>query len=353
MPATSPESRHLLTHVLRDVSRSFYLTLRILPAAVRDQIGLGYLLARATDTIADTELVPVAERLEALAQLRDRILGLSWSPLDLARFVDLSNQNAITSGERALLQRLEDCLALLDTFSTDDQDRIRRVLETITSGQELDLERFGARAAATGSRATPPAPQITALASLEELHDYTHRVAGCVGLFWTEMCRAHLFPEAPIDEVQFRDDGVRFGRGLQMVNILRDLSADLRHGRCYLPADRLKALGLKPRDLLDASAARRLSPLYRELLNFAQAHLEAGWRYTCAIPEGQRRVRLACAWPLLIGARTLRLLRDGNPLDVALRIKVSRTEVKWIVLQSVFRLPFRESWEDLFARWRR
>jgi len=43
--------------LLKATSRSFYLTLRVLPAAVRSQIGLAYLLARTTDTIADTELV--------------------------------------------------------------------------------------------------------------------------------------------------------------------------------------------------------------------------------------------------------------------------------------------------------
>ncbi len=54
-----------LTSLLRDVSRSFYWTVRILPGAIRPQIGLAYLLARATDTIADTEIVPVTERLQA------------------------------------------------------------------------------------------------------------------------------------------------------------------------------------------------------------------------------------------------------------------------------------------------
>ena len=65
-------SNQMLTALLRDVSRSFYLTLRVLPAAIRPQIGLAYLLARTTDTIADTELVPVEGRLAALEK-EDRI----------------------------------------------------------------------------------------------------------------------------------------------------------------------------------------------------------------------------------------------------------------------------------------
>ena len=74
-----------LTLLLKEVSRSFYLTLRLLPGAIRPQISLAYLLARATDTIADTEIVPIAQRLEALQFLRDRILAKSSQPLNFTR----------------------------------------------------------------------------------------------------------------------------------------------------------------------------------------------------------------------------------------------------------------------------
>ena len=53
----APGPADLLTDILESVSRSFYLTLKMLPAAVRPQIGLAYLLARTSDTIADTELI--------------------------------------------------------------------------------------------------------------------------------------------------------------------------------------------------------------------------------------------------------------------------------------------------------
>ena len=69
-----------LNDLLRATSRSFYLTLRVLPAPIRGQIGLAYLLARTTDTVADTELLPVEQRLTALQKLRQRILGQSSAP---------------------------------------------------------------------------------------------------------------------------------------------------------------------------------------------------------------------------------------------------------------------------------
>src|SRR5256712_11186491 len=60
----------LLGDLLRQVSRSFYLSLAILPTALREPIGLAYLLARAADTIADTELVARKDRLAHLETVR-------------------------------------------------------------------------------------------------------------------------------------------------------------------------------------------------------------------------------------------------------------------------------------------
>lgn len=340
--------KDLLTSLLREVSRSFALTLRALPGAVRPQISLAYLLARATDTIADTDLVPVEQRLEALAQLRKRILGQSSARLDLADFLQAApggSSGGAAVAEAALLRRIEEALGLLSTFAAEDQHRIRSVLDIITSGQELDLRRF------ESGRATGGEP-LPALRSQAELDDYTYRVAGCVGEFWTAACRARLFPKARLDDAWLARQGVRFGQGLQLVNILRDLPADLRRGRCYLPADELAALGLAPADLLDARNADRLRPLYDRGLDLAGEHLGAGWAYTQALPPGQVRVRLACAWPILIGLRTLALLRIGNPL-ATMRVKVSRKEVRGIVVDTLLRCPWPRRWDALYKKWSR
>ena len=116
------------------------------------------------------------------------------------------------------------------------------MLDIITGGQELDLERF----------AGASAENIIALKSAIELDDYTYRVAGCVGEFWTQMCRAHLFPHAELEDAQLFGDSIRFGKGLQLVNILRDLPADLHKGRCYLPSLELDQAGLMPTVLVVA-----------------------------------------------------------------------------------------------------
>jgi len=353
-----PSQARLLSALLRDVSRSFYLTMRVLPGAIRQQIRLAYLLARATDTIADTDVVPVAERLAALDQLRAHILGASTAPLDLTPFLRAPGSGgaqAVTAGaegsrngrpagaahtdaERALLERVGEALSLLASFAPEDQRLIREVLTIITSGQELDLRRFGG--------ATPA--QIVALDTDAELDAYTYQVAGCVGEFWTRMGRAHLFPTAPFDEAWMLAKSVRFGKGLQLVNVLRDLPRDLRQGRCYLPRERLAARQLAPRDLLAPANLSRLRPLYDGYLDLAESCLADGWAYTNALPRPQTRVRLACAWPILIGVKTLARLRAGDVLDLQQSLKISRAEVRALMLRSVVLLPWRGAWERLF-----
>jgi farnesyl-diphosphate farnesyltransferase len=327
-----------LNNLLRATSRSFYLTLRVLPARVRPQIGLAYLLARTTDTIADTELVPPAQRLEALQNLRERILGQNSAPLNFGELAQKQNLSA----EKLLLEKVENSLAALQNLSAPDQKLIREVLTTIISGQELDLKRFA------GSAGVPPAVCGVALKTAAELDDYTYRVAGCVGGFWTKICRAHLFPNAKIDDTQFIADGIRFGKGLQFVNILRDLPADLKNGRCYLPLEKLAEIGLSPTDLLDAANENKLSPLYNQYLDLAESHLAAGWNYTNTIPFSQFRVRLACAWPVLIGVKTIEKLRAASVIELQQRVKVSRGEVRGIILRSILSCPFPGAWQKLF-----
>jgi len=381
--------------LLQATARSFYLTLRVLPARVRPQIGLAYLLARTTDTIADTEIVPLAQRLAALQHLRERILGRTTAPL---AFGELARQQG-SPAEKVLLERVEDSLAALRNFSTGDQQLIQDVLTTITSGQELDLRRFAGLA--EGTQSTGPDPvslsssssssfssspinrlensggqgsenededededehedededdsrqaahsNPVALQTVAELDDYTYRVAGCVGEFWTKLCRAHLFPTAKLDEKQLVADGIRFGQGLQLVNILRDLPADLSQGRCYLPLELLTPAKLTPGNLLQPEQEAAFLAVYRAQLARAEARLAAGWRYTNTLPFGQFQVRLACAWPILLGAKTIAKLRVAGVAGLRRRVKVSRGEVYTLVAHSLLACPFPFWWRNLF-----
>src|SRR5882757_6691442 len=110
-----------LNDLLKPTSRSFYLTLRVLPSAVRSQIGLAYLLARTTDTIADTEIIPPAQRIQALQILRERILGSRAQTGNIADFAEHQGSPA----EKLLLEKIEDSLALMQTLSPPDLELVR------------------------------------------------------------------------------------------------------------------------------------------------------------------------------------------------------------------------------------
>jgi len=332
--AVAGAEKELLTDLLEEVSRSLYLTLRVLPKSIRPQIGLAYLLARTTDTIADTEIVSIEQRLKMLQALRERILGTSSQPLNFGELA----QHQGSPAERLLLEKSEASLALLQSQSAIDQKLTRDVLDVITSGQELDLKRFGSVTSPT---------KIIALQTDAELDDYTYRVAGCVGRFWTRICLAHQFSTVQTAVPSFEELGVRFGKGLQLVNILRDIPADLAKGRCYIPAGKLAGIGLAPEDLLRPENEPQFRPLYNKYLDLTESHLAAGWEYTNLVPFGQMRIRLACSWLILIGLKTISRLRSDNVLDPRVRIKIPRAEVWQIVRRSILYYPLPGTWRGL------
>jgi farnesyl-diphosphate farnesyltransferase len=304
----------LIGPLLRDVSRSFYLTLRVLPEEIRPQISLAYLLARASDTIADTEVVPPPHRVELLCEMREgRIHSIS----------ELAERQALPA-EQELLRRLDDCYRILSELEEHDRQRIGDLLQTIIDGQIFDLQRFPGNAL-----------------SDDELDRYTYMVAGCVGEFWTKMCGAHL----PGMESLNVEDGVRFGKGLQLVNILRDMPKDLRIGRCYLPGGEVQTL-------LNPDNFTTVEHTYRHWLDVASEHLDDGWRYTLAIPANQKRLRLACVWPIWIGVKTIARLRRANPLDPSRRARVSRAEVYWIMIESSLLAGNADALDEVYQRLR-
>jgi farnesyl-diphosphate farnesyltransferase len=113
-----------------------------------------------------------------------------------------------------------------------------------------------------------------------------------------------------------------------MINILRDIPEDLRFGRCYIPKDALEEIGLEPQDLLDESNLDAFRPLYDRYLDLTNEHLEAATSYIKMIPETQFRLKASTMLPVLVGQRTVTLLRTGNILNSDERIKVTRDEMK-------------------------
>jgi len=321
----NPARALLLGPLLKGVSRSFYLTLRVLPAGMRDPIGLAYLLARAADTISDTSLIPPGQRLELLLSLRSQVNGASNNEALARMVVEVAGQQS-QSDEKVLLESLGTALTALSQLSESDREAVRDIVTTLTKGMEFDLCTFPDEYSG----------QIVALQELDELDQYTYMVAGCVGEFWTKMTYAHLPGTFKGGPETMLDSGIRFGKALQMTNVLRDCGKDLRIGRCYLPAVMLDRYGLSPQDLLLPNASLRARPIMFELLQKTLDHFREAVQYTLAIPASSVRLRLACLWPTLIGLETLLLLvHNDNWLDPAKVSKIRRSSVYRVIAYSL------------------
>jgi farnesyl-diphosphate farnesyltransferase len=319
----SPAQAFLLGPLLKGVSRSFYLTLRVLPAGMRDPIGLAYLLARAADTIADTSLIPPEQRLALLLSLRSQV-NAAPDEGALTRMAEDVAGRQTQSDEKILLESLGAALTVLSQLSESDRQAVR--VTTLTMGMEFDLRTFPDEYSG----------QIVALRTFDELDEYTYMVAGCVGEFWTNMTYAHMPGTLKDGRETMSERGIRFGKALQMTNVLRDCGKDLRIGRCYLPSVRLDRAGLSPQDLLPPDASLRARPILSELVHQALDHFREALEYTLAIPATSIRLRLACLWPILIGLETLLLLVNNDAwLDPGKASKIGRGKVYRIVAYSV------------------
>ena len=319
--------------VLARVSRSFYLSIRILPNKLRDPVSIGYLLARASDTIADTSEIPIGLRIEKLELLARGIQGEALGDA----IADLSASIAplqIDPGERALIESVQPILDWLEGSEVEDRDDVRAVLEKINQGQLLDLQRF------------QDPQQIVALETAAELDEYTYLVAGSAGEFWTRLCLRHLPKFTTRSETEMLDLAKRYGMGLQLINILRDAGEDLRAGRCYFPNEELFGVALEPAQVV--RQPQRFMPIYRKWRETAEKGIKAGIKYADAVRN--RRVRVATVLPALIGARTLALLREAGATALHRHIKVSRKEVRSITSSLALSLGSRSRINSLYQQ---
>ena len=283
--------------LLKRVSRSFYLSMAWLPPAMRDAVALAYMLARATDSVADTSTAAVQDRADALRRMAGVIAGAGEeNPAALCQtLADRLAPAQDKPAEAELLRRFPQLLQELDAAPEAQRGLIRGVLATIIQGQLWDLTYFTAGCTAVADDA------MTDL--------YAYRVAGCVGEFWTRLGRESLgdaFCPAARVEIMCQA-AVRYGKGLQLVNILRDMQEDAARGRRYLASDPAVWADRAERYLADGiDYARRL---------------------------GGFRLRFASMLPALLGIKTLRLIRARKG---AARVKIPRRAVYASMLRAAW-----------------
>ncbi len=272
--------------LLERVARSFAITIRWLPGEIRETVALGYLLARASDSIADSSAADVALRVGALRELEGFAIGAGVVE-QLAGLQGVTAEAEVLRALPGLMERMR---------SSRDRGRLEWVWSRILEGQIFDLERFGVGGGGSAVRL-----------SAEELDRYAYLVAGCVGEFWTELSfdRVPRFSSRAGRGEMVRL-GVEYGKGLQRVNILRDRAADQEIGRVYVG---------------DADFAR--------VKDEARVGLEAGLEWARWVER--RRMRVACALPARVGLAMWPELR----VDAVAGVKISRGRLRGVVLRGL------------------
>ncbi len=288
-PATADDQRFCRA-ILPRVSRTFALNIRLLSGTLGDAVRLGYLLCRAADALEDSWPGPAAE----VSARFDRLLAaLDGDDVAAGSLAAAAATTADGRDDLALVAALPRVLSVVATLPAGHQAALRLGVGTLASG----MRRYATRAATRGE-------QVPYLDTEEELHDYCYVVAGCVGEMLTRLHAAeYALPEDDAFAERFALSPV-VGEALQLTNILLDWPADLRRGRCYLPAAWLAADALTPRELVGAPH-RALPALAARLETLARAALLHVPDYVARVPRAHTRYRLFCLWPARWALRSL------------------------------------------------
>ena len=234
-----------LDQLLEGSSRTFALTIPLLPEPIRAQVTVAYLLFRVADTLEDSERwTPAArgEKLRAFAAVLER-------PEERAAFAQglRDEPPSLEAGYRALTDELPAVLAALSGLSPRAQDIIVRHLLVTARGMAEGLEAAGGE---------------LRLRSLAQLERYCYLVAGVVGEMLTELF-VLATPRLSSARSTLEEHAQAFGEGLQLTNILKDATADAREQRHFIP-DGLSLSSLFARARRDlAGAAEYVGALVR------------------------------------------------------------------------------------------
>lgn len=312
--------------------------MKLLPKDVRAPVSIGYLLARASDTIADTRGPSATVRKSLLVRYRGLVHVEKPSEAEIEVLANEIRYEILPKvhhdGEQALLNSLEACFEWLRQFTGPDRSALNKVLDSIVKAQINDVEVFGA-----ANRIN-----LHFLENESDLVRYADMVAGSVGIFWTEICAARdpNFADLTVDAMRAR--GQRYGRGLQLLNIIQDLGEDLKAGRCYLPREQLLEAGWLEGTWMSNQAS--IMDVSKTWLDRAEAEIREGLGYAEQLRG--RRLRIATVLPALIAARTIRDIRKSQSAWLKNRIKVPRPEVKKTLWKATVRAWTGRSFEPLF-----
>jgi farnesyl-diphosphate farnesyltransferase len=279
--------------LLQKTSRTFALTIPLLPEPTRREISVAYLLFRIIDTFEDATRWPPVRRIGALARFADALDGGPEAGVHVAK--ECATEPPVDHpGYLELLAKIPFVFEAFRQLRPDARVLIRKHLSRSAEGMSTCVARS-------------VGPGGLQLVSIADLRDYCYAVAGIVGEMLTELFLLGRPALAPIAS-DLRNRSVAFGEGLQLVNILKDEHPDAQEGRRFLPRNvaMQEVFALAEGDLAIAQA-------YTNLLQ--SAHVERG-----LVGFNALVVRLATA--------TLRTLREQGP-----GAKLSRLQVAAIAFE--------------------
>jgi phytoene/squalene synthetase len=319
---------------LVEVSRTFSQPIAMLPDGLERSVTCAYLLCRIVDTIEDHPDLSDEYRDELYSSFVEVVEGRSSS----ASFVDLFSGVSEEGNEFDLCRGIP---------------RVMRVFRDLDDAQQGVSEKWIVEMAggmAEWSHRSPGEDGVVASESLEDLARYCYFVAGTVGHMLTGLF-LHEIPDLGMErEEKLKANSESFGRGLQLVNILKDITDDAERGVSFIPRDVIAAQGLTFSMLAESghreAAHRALVPVFEE----AETSLEAAFEYCLALPSDQREIRLFCLLPLWMAVRTLVHARgNDSQFIVGEKVKISRDEVHRLVEDCVARCEDNDALREGFA----
>jgi 2-amino-4-hydroxy-6-hydroxymethyldihydropteridine diphosphokinase len=167
------------------------------------------------------------------------------------------------------------------------------------------------------------------LASEIELDQYCYYVAGTVGEMLTALFAADRNGALEAARPWLDRHAVDFGLGLQMTNVIKDVTEDFARGVVYLPQSVLQVTGADIETLFSNPHGEAAKAVVGRITGRALGCLDAAYAYTLAVPPDQRDIRVFCALPLVLALRTLgRAISELSSFESGRAPKVSRSEVE-------------------------
>ena len=329
MSADLPAAERFCHEILPEVSRTFALSIRVLPGDLGRAVLAAYLLCRIADTVEDEPRLDA----EAKAQLLDELLEGFASPEAAARF---ARRAATLDGEPAhvrLARNADLVFAVHGAVPAPSRAHVERWVREMVLGMRKFVLLY---------------PRGIRIQTVEEYREYCYYVAGTVAYMLTDLWREHVPSIGASRYEVLRQRAREFGEALQTVNILKDVARDAEHeNSIYIPEHSLRAHGRSHATILTPELQQANHAGLRQMIDTAWGNLGLALEYLLLIPRRALAIRLSCVLPLLFACATLReLTRSTAMLTPGGTVKITRREVKALLFAGRALI-----WSNSATRW--